>query len=331
MSWKYALRRIGIFFLTIFLAATLNFFIPRLSPQDPVAALLGRMASVGHMVEGGDELIAMYRQRFGLDQPLYVQYLNYMGSLLHGDLGHSLSYFPTKAETIIYRALPWTAGLFAVSILIAFVVGNLMGALAAWPNSPKLFRGLVYLLMPCSAIPYYLLALLLIFVFAIILPIFPLGHPFTVGSARGWNLDTFGDLLYHSVLPVASLVIGVTGFWALLMRGVMKTQAGEDYMLYARAKGLKDKRIFTQYAVRNALLPQVTGLALDLGRMMAGFVLVEIIFNFPGVGWVMYNGILNADYFVVQGCVLVVIVSVAFATLVVDLIYPLIDPRIRYE
>src|SRR3990170_6955077 len=103
MSWKYALRRIGIFFLTIFLAATLNFFIPRLSPQDPVAALLGRMASVGHMVEGGDELIAMYRQRFGLDQPLYVQYLNYMGSLLHGDLGHSLSYFPTKAETIIYR------------------------------------------------------------------------------------------------------------------------------------------------------------------------------------------------------------------------------------
>ncbi len=157
-----------------------------------------------------------------------------------------------------------------------------------------------------------------------------LSGSFTVGSVRGFNWDTLMDLLYHSALPIISMVLTVAGFWALSMRGVMTSVIGEDYLIYARIKGLRERRIFSRYAVRNALLPQVTALAIDLGSMMSGQVLVEIIFNYPGIGWVLYNALRTADYFVIQGVVLFMIGCVALATLIVDLIYPLLDPRIRY-
>jgi len=332
MSLKYAVRRIGAFLLTIVLAATLNFVIPRLTPQDPIVTLLGRMASRGLIVEGGEQIIEMYRQRFGLDRPLYVQYLNYMSNLLlHGDLGYSLSYFPAKAESVILRAVPWTVGLLTVITLITFVIGNILGALAAWPKVPKSFKYLIYLFMPLSAMPYYLLAMILLYLFAVMLRLFPLGGSFTVGGVRGLNWSTIVDLLHHATLPALSIILAVAGFWVLSMRGTMTMVLGEDFLIYARAKGLHEWRVFARYAMRNALLPQVTALAIDLSKVVSGQVLVEVIFNFPGVGWVLYNALRTADYFVIQGVVMFVIVSVALATLIIDLIYPLLDPRIKYE
>lgn len=330
MSAKYVMQRLGAFLITILVAATLNFAIPRITPQDPIAALMGRMTSRGRTVEGGEELIQMYRERFGLDDPLPVQYFNYLVNLAHGDMGYSLSFFPAKAESVILRAIPWTLGLFTVSTLIAFVFGNLLGALAAWPKTPKLFSTLIYVFMPFSAIPYYLLALILIYLLAIEVPVFPLGSSLTVGSVRSFNLQTIGDLVYHATLPMMSIVLAVVGFWALSMRGIMSTVVGEDFLTYARAKGLRDSRIFSRYAMRNAMLPQITALAIDLGSMISGQVLVEIIFNYPGVGWVLYNALRTADYFVIQGVIMFLIVSVAVATLLLDLLYPLLDPRIRY-
>jgi peptide/nickel transport system permease protein len=253
-----------------------------------------------------------------------------MRDLLQGDMGYSLSFFPAKAEAVILRAIPWTIGLLTVSVLIAFLIGNLLGALAAWPSTPRVFRNMVYALMPLSSIPYYLLALILVYLLAITIPVFPLGGSLTVGSVRDLDLATLGDLAYHAVLPVLSIVLAVVGFWALSMRGIMSTVVGEDYLIYARAKGLHERRIFMNYAMRNAMLPQVTALAIDFGRLISGQVLVEIIFNYPGVGWVLFNALRTADYFVIQGVVMFMIVSVALATLIVDLLYPLLDPRIRY-
>jgi len=251
--------------------------------------------------------------------------------LLHGDLGYSLSYFPAKVSDVILSAIPWSIGLLLVAYILSFVVGNFLGAIAAWPKTPKLFKYAIYSLMPLSSIPYYLLALLLIYLLAVVFPVFPLSGTFTVGSVRGFDWKTFTDLAYHSALPILSIALSVVGFWALSMRGVMTTIIGEDYLTYARAKGLKESRIFSRYAVRNAMLPQITALAIDLGKMVSGAVLVEIIFNYPGVGLVLYNALRTADYFVIQGVVLFIILSVALATLIVDLAYPLIDPRIRYQ
>jgi peptide/nickel transport system permease protein len=332
MSLRYLVQRVGAFVGTIFIAATINFIIPRITPQDPIAALMGRMASRGRMVENGAELIAMYRHQFGLDQPLAIQYLNYMKNLLlHGDLGYSLSYFPAKATDVIMAAVPWTIGLLLVANLIAFLIGNLLGALVSWPRFPKLSRMLIYGMMPLSAIPYYIMALLLVYLLAVIFPIFPLGGSLTVGSVRGWDWPTFVDLLKHAALPVLSITLALIGFWALSMRGSMKMVMGDDFLTYARAKGLREERIFRSYAVRNALLPQVTALAIDLGRMVSGAVLVEIIFNYPGIGSVLYNALRTADYFVIQGVVLFVIITVALATLIIDLLYPVLDPRIEYK
>ena len=331
MNPHYIGRRMATFLLTILVASTLNFAITRLTPQDPIAALLGRMASRGRSVENGAEITALFRQRLGLDAPLWQQYLNYLGGLLRGDLGYSLSFFPIKAEAVILRALPWTLGLLSLATLLAFVAGNLLGALAIWPRVPRGFRWLVYLIMPFSAVPYYLLALILVYVFALIIPIFPLGGAFTVGSERGFNLATLADLLHHAALPILSVILAVVGFWALGMRGIMATVLGEDYLLYAQARGLRQRRIFSHYAMRNAMLPQITALAIDLGRLISGQVLVEIIFNYPGVGWVLYNALRTADFFVIQGVTLFMIFTVAVATLLLDLVYPLLDPRIRYQ
>lgn len=330
MTPRYLAMRLATFMLTILVASTLNFAISRLTPQDPIAALLGRMASRGRTVENGAEILARYRERLGLDDPLPQQYLNYLGDLLRGDLGYSLAFFPIKAESVILRALPWTIGLLSVATLLAFTLGNLLGALAVWPRVPGAFRWLVYLSMPFSAVPYYLLALVLVYLFALNWGIFPLGGAFTPGSGRGLDLATLGDLLHHATLPVMSVVLAVIGFWALSMRGIMATVLGDDYLIYAQARGLRSRRIFSHYAMRNAMLPQVTALAIDFGRLISGQVLVEIIFNYPGVGWVLYNALRAADFFVIQGVTLFMVLAVALATLVLDLVYPLLDPRIRY-
>lgn len=332
MTVSYLARRLGSFVATIAVAATLMFLMTRLTPNDPIQALLGRMAATGSNIEGGADLVAMYRQRFGLDQPMIVQYLSYMGNLFfRGDFGYSLAYFPTPALKVIAGAIPWTLGLFLVSTLFAFCVGNLLGALAMWPSTPRSVRYLIYGLSPISAVPFYVLALLLLYLLAVVFPVFPVGGAMTVGSVRGFSLATAFDILYHAMLPGLSLVLSLLGFWILSMRGAMTMVGGESYLMYARAKGLKERRVFFRYAIRNATLPQITALALDLGKVISGQVLVEIIFGYPGVGYVLYNALRTADYFVIQGVVMFVIVSVALATLILDIVYPLVDPRISYE
>lgn len=328
MSWSYVARRLAMFCAVVLAAITINFIVPRLAPGDPTAAVLEQLMARGQQVEGAQDIMASYRARFGLDDPILIQYWNYVVNSLRLDLGTSISYFPQPVASAILAALPWTISLLAVSTLIAFGLGSLIGALLAWPGSPRAVRRLAPFLMVLSAIPYYLLALIILYLLAIWTKWFPLGGAYSA-LPTGFSLQVALDLVYHAFLPALSIVLAGVGFWALGMRGAMINVLGEDYLTLADAKGLKNNRIFFRYAIRNAMLPQVTALAIALGTAASGSVLVEVAFNYPGIGYLLYNALRSSDYFLIQGVAFFLVLTVAFAVLVLDLVYPLLDPRIR--
>jgi peptide/nickel transport system permease protein len=326
----YLLKRVLVFFLVVWAAATVNFIIPRLAKGDPIQAQFAQLEALGIRSEGMDKVVAAYRARLGLDRPLWQQYLSYLQNSATFNFGPSITYFPSTVSDQITRRIPWTIGLLTVAIAWSFLIGNLLGALLAWPKSSRFVRWLVPVLMPLSAIPYYLLGLILIFLLAFTFKLFPIGGAYTTGLSIEMSWEFVGSVAYHAVLPALSIILASIGFWMLGMRGMMVTNMGEDYMLLAEAKGLKSRRIFFRYGMRNAMLPQYTGLALAFGTIVSGAVLVEVIFGYPGMGWILWNAIKNTDYFLIQGIVFVLVLSVALAMLLIDLTYPLIDPRIGY-
>jgi peptide/nickel transport system permease protein len=311
---------------------TVNFMIPRLMPGDPLEQKLNTLMATGGGQMGDVSAMAdAYRERFGLNQPLWKQYINYWWDVLHFDFGYSLANYPQKVSRVISSAMPWTVGLLGFSTLVAFAVGTMLGALLAWPESPRWLRALVPFLMTLSSIPYFLLGIILIYFFAIRWRLLPAGGAYTFGSVLRFDLPTILDIAKHAILPATAIIVAGIGVWALEMRGMMIGILGEDYISFARIKGLKEKRIFRWYAIRNGLLPQATALAVRLGYIVAGAILVEVIFSYPGIGYKLYQAVQTKDYFVIQGIVLVLIFAIAFVMLVMDLIYPRIDPRINYD
>lgn len=332
MNVGYILKRIGVFLIIIWLAATVNFVMPRLAPVNPIREKLLQAVSFGGAGKiDMERVVKTYEEKFGLNQPLWKQYLNYIWDMARLDFGVSLANFPSQVIDIIMRALPWTISLLLLTTLIAFGLGTLLGALIAWPRTPAFFQILVAPILTLSSIPFYTLALILVYLLAFTWKIFPLSGGYSLGSMPSWSLSFFKDALYHSVLPALSIVLASLGSWAIGMRGMMISGLGEDYITFAEAKGLQGREIFLRYALRNALLPQVTALALSLGYIVSGAVLVEVVFGFPGVGTVLYQAIRTFDYFVIYGVVMMLILAIGLATLIMDLIYPLLDPRITYQ
>ncbi len=333
MTVRYVLRRLGIFFLIIWVASTINFLIPRLAPGDPIGAILGQMQVQGAKVENSAELIAMFRERFGLDDPLYLQYFKYIGALIRLDLGYSIAFFPAKVTDIVANSLPYTIGLLAVSTLITFTLGIFAGALLVWHTTPRMAKIVITFFMMLAPIPYFLLAIIFVSVLAFSLGIFPYSGLVSVGRIpkAGFDLGYIIDIIYHSTLPALSIIVAGVGGWILGMRGMMVTVLGEDYLTLAEAKGLRDRRIFLFYAMRNAMLPQFTGLAISLGYVVSGATIVELIFSYPGMGYRLFQAINTNDFPVIQGVTFFLVVSIAVAILVIDLIYPLLDPRITYN
>jgi peptide/nickel transport system permease protein len=328
----YVARRVGVFLLIIIVAVTINFIMPRIRSTNPIEQRLYTMAGQGGVyVNQIQEMVKIYNQKFGLDQPLYVQYLNYWDDLLHLDLGQSLAYYPQTALEMILRAAPWTIGMLIMATILAFVLGTVLGALMAWPRTSRIALGLSPLFMTLSAIPYYLLGMLFIYALAMGWHLLPVGGAFSAGADLHWDWTTVLDIGRHAILPAASIVLSGIGSWALGMRAMMTTTLGEDYLRMAEASGLRPGTIFTKYALRNALLPQVTSLAISLSLVMSGAVLVEVIFGYPGVGNLLFTAIANNDYFLIQGITLFIILSIGVVMLALDLVYPLIDPRIRYR
>jgi len=330
MPLRYIVRRLGVFLIVVWAAASINFAIPRLSPVDPIREALLQVTSMGASQAGMDVLVKTFAARFGLDQPLWKQYVNYLIDSARGNFGFSITFFPTRVIDMIAVALPWTIVLITVSTLLTFVIGTILGAFLAWPRVPRVVQLIGPPLLTLSAIPYYLLGLILIYVFAFVLKVFPLGGGYTVGTTPTLTLPFLIDAFHHSILPALSIVLADLGGWALSMRGMMVTVQGEDYMTLAEAKGLKDTRVFSRYAIRNAILPQATSLALSMGRVVSGAVLVEVVFAYPGVGNLLYQAIRTFDYFVIYGIVFMVIVAIGLATLILDLLLPALDPRIAY-
>jgi peptide/nickel transport system permease protein len=333
MTLEYFLKRVLQFFAIAFLAATINFFFPRMSGQDPIQQKLIQLQSQGVNVSSEEVagLIETYNKKFGLDKPLWRQYLNYLGDMARFDLGYSISDYPSTVLALLRRSVPWTVGLLLTATLISFVIGTLVGALLAWGKAPFLLRTVFPAFFTFSAVPFYLMGIILLYVFAFQIPIFPLFGGFSTERIPEVSLSFALNILYHSILPALAIVLAQVGFWAMSMRSMMVTIQGEDYMLQAEAKGLKGPRIFYRYAMRNAILPQLTGLALSLGTIISGAILVEVVFSYPGVGGVLLKAVRGFDWFVIQGIVFLVIISVAFTMLVIDLVYPLLDPRISYR
>jgi peptide/nickel transport system permease protein len=331
MRLDYVLKRVGMLFVLIWVAATLNFIGPRLTGKDPVKTRLLKQAAVGGYVQQGmDEMAKEYERKFGLDKPLLEQYLTYVGDMSRFNFGPSITNYPRSVNEILADALPWTIALLGTTTAIAFVVGSFLGAILAWPRSPRFLQYLLPPLLTLSAIPYYLLGLVLLYILAFRLPLFPSFGGYTPGTLPTMQFAFFVDAASHAALPALSIVLAALGFWALGMRAMMVMLQGEDSMIFAEAKGLKDSTLFMRYAVRNALLPQATALTLALGEILSGAVLVEVVFGYPGIGSVLYNAIKDFDYYLIQGIVFTIVVSIGLATLAVDLAYPLLDPRIRY-
>ena len=331
ISLNYLLRRLLVFFLTLWVAATLIFIIPRLAPGDPIAAMVARLSYEAGFVEGGDLIIEGWKERFGLNDPVYVQYLRYLTGLLRGDLGYALARYPSTVSELVGRALPWTIGLVGIATCIFFVVGNLFGALLAWSKTPRLVKVLIPMSMMFTSIPPLLAGLLLVYVFGFLLRWFPQTYSYGYGMTPGLTIEFIANVIHHGFLPAMAIVLVTFGYWALGMRGMMVTIEGEDYMILAQAKGLQPFYVLYRYMIRNAILPQMTALAVSIGTLVSGSVLVEVIFNYNGMGTLIFTAIREQDFGLIQGTSFILIFTSALAVLIIDLSYPLIDPRISLE
>jgi peptide/nickel transport system permease protein len=311
MTLAYLAKRLTTFALIVWLALTANFLLPRLGTPD-ISRPRGPNA-----------------HQLGLDRPLWDQYVSYLSDVAHLDLNYSLSSYPSRVADQIGYALPWTIALLGTTSLLAWLIGTLLGASIGWRQTRSLARFVFPPLMVLSAAPYFITAMLLLYVLAFRLRLFPLGGGYDTGAFPEVSAAFGLQLLQHAMLPALSIVLASTATWAISMRALVVSLDGEDFMLLAEAKGLKRSTLFVRYMLRNALLPQVTALGIALGQIVSGGLLVEAVFRYPGLGGLLLRAILTRDYPLEQGIVLVVVVSIAAATLLLDLLYPVLDPRVR--
>lgn len=332
MKLRLILRRLAFLLMVVWAASTITFFIPRMSDRNPIRERFAELARTGGFSASDLEVIvASYNKKFGLDKPLWEQYVDYIGSVARLDLGVSLNRFPKTVLEIIYESLPWTIVLLFVSAILSFVIGNLLGAIAAWPKSPGWMKSVATPFIMFMGVPPVLLAIFLLFFLAFRLKLFPLGQAYSTGIAPDWSFEFIVNVAWHQVLPAISMILGSVGGWVLSMRGMGITIQGEDYVNFAEHKGLNGRTIFRDYYLRNALLPQVTGFALALGSLITSGAVVESLYALPGLGQKLSQAIQANDFLVIYGIVLFITMSVATLMVLVEFLYPLLDPRIKQD
>jgi peptide/nickel transport system permease protein len=333
MSIKKVLSRLLFLVLVVWAASTITFFIPRLSPKNPIRERFNQLAMTGGFSPTDlEKIVASFNAKFGLDKPLHVQYFDYVSGVIRFDMGVSLNKYPKTVMGLIMEALPWTIALLLITTILSFIIGNLLGAVAAWPRSPYWLRVIATPFVLLMGVPPVIMGVLLLFFVAFRLKFLPLGNAYSTGMIPDWSDPIFiWDVVKHQILPALALILGTVGGWVLSMRGMGVTIQGEDYVLFAEHKGLGGYTIFKDYYLRNALLPQVTGLALALGTVITSAIVVESIFGLPGLGRVLSQAIQSNDFLVIYGIVLFITIAVATLMVMVELFYPLLDPRIRHE
>lgn len=320
----FLLRRLGFYLLAAWVALTLNFIIPRLAPGDPASVLASKMQG-----QLSPEAMASLKAAYGIgDQPLIQQYFTYLGNMLRGDFGVSFSQFPATVTQVIGTAIGWSLLLGATSLILGYVIGSAIGVLAAWRRGGWFDRIVTPVLVFCGSFPYFFSALLMVYGLAVVLRWFPIGQSTSGTIVPGFSTGYVGDVAYHMVLPVASMVLIAIGPWALNMRNMMMGVLNDDYLTLAEAKGMP-KRTVVWRATRNAMLPSITMLGTMAGALFGGQILTEVVFSYPGLGYMLLHAVTSLDYPLMQGLFLIITLAVLAANFIVDSTYLFLDPRVR--
>ncbi len=321
---RFLVRRLGFYLVAAWAAVTVNFFIPRAMPGNAVDSMMAKFPNLQPNAQKALEA------EFGVGHQgsLLHQYWIYLGNLAHLNLGTSVSLYPDKVTSVLATTVPWTLALVGTATVISFALGTLLGIFAAWRRGGWLDRSLPAFTF-LQATPYFFLALIAIEFFSSDLHIFPISGGYTLGLLPGWNWTFIWSAIDHSLLPALTIIATSMAGWMLQMRNVTITTIGEDYVLAAQAKGLSSRRVIFTYAARNAILPNIAGFALAIGFVVAGALVMEIVFSYPGVGLTLLNAVQANDYPLTQGIFLVISFAVLIACMLADLVYVFADPRVR--
>ena len=323
---RYVLRRLGFFLLTLWAALTFNFLLPRLMPGNPALAMLGKFH--GNLTPQSLNALEIL---FGVNthKSLPVQYVDYLHQIVTGNFGTSLDFYPASVTSVIGGAIWWTLGLVGVTTVLAFVLGTGLGIVAAWRRGGRLDSLLPPVFVITSAIPYFWVGIMFILIFGVRLKWLPYTFGFDPSVTPGFSGAFIGNVLKHALLPGLALLITTIGTWILTMRNTMISTLAEDYVRMAQAKGLPGRRIMLDYAARNAVLPNLTGFAMSLGFVVGGAILIEYVFDYPGVGYMLLQAVDNEDYPLMQALFLLITVAVLFSVLASDIVTAIVDPRTR--
>ena len=315
---KYILKRIILFLITAWAALTLNFFLPRLMPGNPAQVMIAKFQ--GRL---SPESLYALEEAFGIgvEKNMFLQYTDYIKNMITGNFGISITFYPTSVSEVLSQSIPWTIGLVGISTIISFAVGTFLGISTAWKRDSALSSVSVPVWLFLRSMPYFWFALLIQFVFSFLLGWFPLGGAFAKPS--------FVSILYHSILPAFTIIITSIGGWILTMRNNMISVLADDYVSFAKAVGMPENVVKYDYAARNAVLPSFTAFAMSLGFIISGSLLTEIVFSYPGIGFMLYQSVLNLDYPLMQAIFLFITIAVLIANFIADLTYVFLDPRVR--
>ena len=324
---KYILRHLGLYLLAAWVSITLNFALPRTMPGDPVSALVGKMR--GRI---DPQAIEAIKETYGFSKgPILQQYLQYLSHIARGDFGLSLSAYPAKVSTIIQSALGWTLLLGLTVLILSFVIGTLLGALAGWRRGGLLDSTLPGFFSFLGSFPYFFFAMLALFFLGFQWRCFPMSHAYSDFLSPGLSWAYVGSVLYHLALPAATVILVSIGGWLISMRSTMIGVLSEDYITLAEAKGLPEGRIVSRYAARNAILPSVTQFGMSIGFVFGGQILTEIVFSYPGLGFYLVRAVTSHDYPLMQALFLMITMAILVANFAMDLLYVRLDPRVRAD
>jgi peptide/nickel transport system permease protein len=328
----YLIPRLIQYFLVIFIGLTAVFIIPRLTPSDPVQRTIAQLRSQGSYLDPAsmDRFIQDLTEMYGLGGSAFEQYGAFWARLFRGDFGVSFFQFPTPVNQLIRTALPWSLWLLLTTTVIAWTAGNIIGGLAGYYSRSRWSKTLDTVSMVIRPIPYYIFAFSLLLLFAYVFEIFPVSGGTDIGRKFEFNLPFILDVLRHAFLPALSLVLLGTAVWFQTMKLVVQNVNAENFVRYAKLGGVKEGKIVSRYVIRNAMLPQITALALLIGQIFSGALITEIVFSYPGLGTLLYNAIITGDYNLIMGITALSIVAITTGILILDLLYPLFDPRVRY-
>lgn len=322
---RFILRRLGFYLLAAWASLTINFFLPRLIPGDPASTIIA--SSRGQL---RPEQIQQLKEALGISEaPIIQQYFTYLSHVLRGDFGISFSSFPSPVTTVIGTGLVWTLLLGGAALIVSFLLGNLIGVVASWRRGGLLDTTLPPLLVLIGAFPPFFLALMALFFLGLRMGWFPLRHAYSDAVAPGWNVTFISSVVRHLLLPAITIVLVSIGGWVLGMRNTMIGVLAEDYITMAEAKGLSQREVMFKYAARNALLPSVTAFGMALGFVLSGQILIETIFSYPGLGYLLVKSVTSLDYPLMQGLFLMITFAVLAANFIVDVLYTRLDPRVR--